>query len=76
MIPEEEYNNRKRTLLAAGVDEREAPIKAVLDYGIGKRNITADEAAAAFSTLQTFFTDHKREGEAVFLSPRFYISVY
>ena len=67
MIPEAEYLSRKTQLLAAGVDEREANVKAVLDYGLEKGNITAEEADMVLDCLQSFLSSHP--GFA-FLSPK------
>lgn len=54
-------------MIKSGVDERIAPIKAVLDYGIEAGNITAGEAATALDCLQSFLSSHP--GFA-FLSPK------
>ena len=67
MIPEEEYTSRKQALITSGVDERIAPIKAVLDFGIENKTITAEEAATALDCLQSFLSSHP--GFA-FLSPK------
>lgn len=67
MIPEAEYLSRKQALITSGVDERIAPIKAVLDFGIEKGNITAEEADMVLDCLQSFLSSHP--GFA-FLSPK------
>ena len=67
MISSSDFSSRVEKLIKSGVDERIAPIKAVLDYGLEKGNITADEAAAALSTLSSFLASHPG---FVFRSPR------
>ena len=67
MIPQAEYTSRVEKLIKSGVDEQIAPIKAVLDYGLEKGNITDSEAATALDCLQSFLSSHP--GFA-FLSPK------
>lgn len=67
MISSSEFSSRVEKLIKSGVDERIAPIKAVLDYGLEKRNITAEEADMVLDCLQSFLSSHP--GFA-FLSPK------
>ena len=67
MISSSEFSSRVEKLIKSGVDERIAPIKAVLDFGIEKGNITAEEADMVLDCLQSFLSSHP--GFA-FLSPR------
>ena len=67
MISSSDFSSRVEKLLAAGVEDMEAPVRALLDFGLEKGNITDSEAAAGLSTLRSFLSSHP--GFA-FLSPR------
>ncbi len=44
MISSSDFSSRVEKLMESGIDERIAPIKAVLEHGIEEGNITAEEA--------------------------------
>ena len=67
MISSSEFSSRVEKMIKSGNDKKEAPIKAVLDFGIEKGNITDSEASAAMDCLQSFLSSHP--GFA-FLSPK------
>jgi len=73
MITEPEYKRRIEALIAAGVDEREAPVRAVLDHGLENGSITEAEKDVAITTLQSFLSAHPGFS---FLSPRESVSDY
>ena len=43
MISEPDFTSRVEKLIAAGVDEREAPVRAILDHGLKNGSITEEE---------------------------------
>ena len=67
MITEPEYKRRIEALIAAGVDPREAPVRAILDHGLENGSITEEEKDVAITTLQAFLSAHPGFS---FLSPR------
>lgn len=67
MITEPEYKGRIEALVAAGVDEREAPVRVILEYGTEAGRITEAEKDVAITTFQSFLSAHPGFS---FLSPR------
>ena len=58
MITEPDFTSRVEKLIAAGVDPREAPVRAILDHGLETGNITEEEKDVAITTLQSFLSSH------------------
>lgn len=67
MISEPDFTSRVEKLIAAGVDEREAPVRAILDHGLENGSVTEEEKDVAITTLQSFLSAHPGFS---FLSPR------
>ena len=58
MISEPDFTSRVEKMIASGVDEREAPVRAILDHGLETGNITEAEKHVAITTLQSFLSSH------------------
>ncbi len=58
MISEPDFTSRVEKMIASGVDEREAPVRAILEYGTEAGRITEEEKDVAITTLQSFLAAH------------------